>query len=80
MGCDDVRRVIYFFLDGELGDKKQRDLSDHLHLCADCEARTTVHRRLRAFICRRLQRANAPDGLKTRLSRSLRAFRTEWQQ
>jgi mycothiol system anti-sigma-R factor len=78
MICDDVKRVIYFFLDGELGENKRSDLSSHLNLCPDCERRTAIHRRLRQFVHHRIQRYQAPDHLKRRLTRALRAFRTEW--
>jgi mycothiol system anti-sigma-R factor len=78
MGCEDVKRVIYFFLDGQLGDRKQRDVKQHLGLCHDCEERTTLHRRLRDLVRRRLSVVSAPDKFKTRLSRSLRAFKAEW--
>jgi len=78
MGCEDVKRVIYFFLDGQLGDRKQRDVKQHLNLCADCEARTKLQRRLREFIRKRLCPIAASDRFKQRLSRSLRAFRAEW--
>ena len=78
MGCEDVKRVIYFFLDGQLGDRKQRDVKQHLNLCPDCEQRTKLQRRLREFIRKRLCSVSAPERFKTRLSRSLRAFRAEW--
>lgn len=74
MLCDDVKRVAYFFLDGTLDAKKRKDVSKHLHLCPDCEARTTIHKRIRLFLKKRLSRLTAPVRLKTRLSRSLRAF------
>lgn len=80
MLCDDVKRVIYFFLDGSLGKTKRRDFDEHLHLCPDCEARTTVNRRLRLFIKKRLTPEQAPVRLKTRLTRALRAFSTEWSR
>ena len=78
MLCDDVKRVVYFFLDGELGSTKQQDLTGHLSLCPDCEKRAAVHRRLRQFVRTRLEKVTAPDHLKTRLTRSIRAFRAEW--
>ena len=82
MLCRDAKRVVYFFLDGSLGERKKHDFDSHLRLCPDCESRTRVHRRLREFFQRRLQRLamNAPDRLKMRLSRSIRAFRTEWSR
>jgi mycothiol system anti-sigma-R factor len=78
MGCEDVKRVIYFFLDGQLGDRKQRDIKQHLNLCPECEARTNMHKRLREFVRRRLSSVSASEKFKQRLTRSLRAFRAEW--
>jgi len=78
MGCDDVKRVLYFFLDGTLGDKRRGDVNQHLNLCPECERRSRVHRRLRDFVRKRLGKVEAPVRFKTRLTRSLRAFITEW--
>jgi anti-sigma factor RsiW len=74
MLCDDVKRVVYFFLDGTLGDRRNHDVDEHLTLCPDCAQRTAIHRRLRAFVDRRLERLCAPDRFKIRLSRSLRGI------
>jgi mycothiol system anti-sigma-R factor len=74
MICDDVKRVIYFFLDGELGENKRNDLSTHLNLCPECDQRAVIQRRLRQFVRGRIERYQAPDHLKRRLSRALRAF------
>lgn len=78
MICNDVKRVIYFFLDGELGENKKKDLTSHLDLCTDCERRAAIQRRLRQFVQKRLHIDPAPDRLKRRLSRAVRAFRAEW--
>ncbi|TMC98450.1 MAG: zf-HC2 domain-containing protein [Chloroflexi bacterium] len=78
MGCDDVKRVLYFFLDGALGERKRRSVNDHLSLCPDCERRTRLHRRLRDLVQRRLTRVPASDRFKIRLTRSLRVFHVEW--
>lgn len=82
MLCRDIKRAVYFFLDGSLADPQQKDFSSHLRLCPDCEARTTFHKRLRTFLQKRLERINAsaPDRLKKRLTRSIRAFRAEWSR
>jgi len=74
MLCREVKRVAYFFLDGTLDEKRKRDFSKHLRLCPDCEKRTTIHRRIRNFLKKRLARLRAPARLKQRLRRSLRAF------
>jgi anti-sigma factor (TIGR02949 family) len=82
MLCRDVKRVIYFFLDGSLGERKQKDFDSHLRLCPDCDSRIKLHQRLRRFFRTRVERltVTAPDRLKMRLSRSIRAFRTEWSR
>jgi mycothiol system anti-sigma-R factor len=80
MLCRDVKRAVYFFLDDSLAEPTRNDLNSHLNLCPDCAARIRVHERLRNFLRRRMARLNveAPERLKTRLTRSIRAFRTEW--
>lgn len=79
MLCKDVKRVIYFFLDGSIDGDRSRDLSDHLKLCPECDTRSQIHKRIRSFVKRRLDVVPAPQHLRTRLTRSIRAFRTEWQ-
>lgn len=77
MGCQDVRRVIYFFLDGSLGDRKYRDIASHLNLCPECEQRRQISQRLRDFIRRRVARVAATERFKIRLERSLRGLRMD---
>ena len=73
MLCDDVKRVLYFFLDGSLGDSKRQSIEIHIHDCADCETRVTIHRRLRGFFRKRLSPVAAPEALRVRVVQSLRA-------
>jgi len=78
MLCDDVRRTVYFFLDGSLAEPRQKDFTAHIQLCPDCETRTKVHARLRVFIITRLRRDSAPERLKQRLARTFRAMNGDW--
>ena len=78
MLCDDVKRVVYFFLDGSLAEPRQQDYKTHLQLCPDCEARTKIHQRLRIFILKRLRPDSAPQRLKQRLARTFRAMSGNW--
>ena len=73
MLCDDVKRVVYFFLDGSLGATKKQAFEIHLKDCPDCEVRIVVHRKLRSFVRQRLGRVTAPETLRIRLSQNLRA-------
>ena len=77
MLCKDVKRVVYFFLDGSLGANKKKDVDSHLNLCPDCEARTKISGRLRNFFRKRMARIAASERFKTRLERTLRAVTTE---
>lgn len=77
MLCDDVRRVVYFFLDGSLGRKKLLEFESHLQVCRDCNSRIMLNRKLRAFIRERLTPLNAPEHLKIRLSESIRTAQVE---
>lgn len=72
MLCDDVKRVLYFFLDGSLGDQKRKNLESHLSDCPDCEIRVLIQRRLRGFIRKRLTPMTAPDTLRIRVVQALR--------
>lgn len=77
MGCDDVRRVIYFFLDDSLGESRKQDVGKHLDVCPECGQRARISKRIRDFFRRRIQRVSAPERFKTRLTRSIRAIRVE---
>ncbi len=74
MLCDDVKRVVYFFLDGSLGHQKQHAFEVHLSNCPDCEIRISIHRKLRSFFRRRLTPVAAPETLRIRLTQSLRSL------
>lgn len=82
MLCRDVKRVVSFFIDGSLGEQKRQDVDGHLKECPECVTRLQIERRLRTFVTSRFARLSesAPDRLRRRLSRSIRAFRTEWSQ
>ena len=74
MLCREVKRVAYFFLDGSLGSRSLKAVTTHLDLCPDCETRIRIQKQLRQFVRRRLDPLNAPERLKVRLTRALRAF------
>ena len=72
MLCDEYKRVVYFYLDGSLGQRKLIELQTHIELCHDCEERTAIHKKLRNFIRKRLAPMSAPEHLKVRVVQSLR--------
>lgn len=72
MVCDDVRRVVYFFLDGSLGEQKLLEFESHLQVCRSCDDRTTLSRKLRNLFRRRLTTVPASEQFKVRLTQTLR--------
>jgi len=72
MLCDDYKRVVYFFLDGSLSQRRVLELQTHISICHHCEERTTIHRKLRDFVRKRLAPVSAPEHLKVRLVQSIR--------
>ena len=72
MLCDEYKRVVYFYLDGSLGERKLLELQTHVEICHDCDERTTIQRKLRNFIRKRLAPVSAPEHLKVRVVQSLR--------
>lgn len=75
MVCDDVKRIVYFYLDGALSDKKRTDFSSHLDECPDCGDRIQIQKKLRNFVVNRLARRSAPDSLRARLLQRFASIR-----
>jgi mycothiol system anti-sigma-R factor len=67
MLCDDVKRFVYFYLDGQLGKQKASDFDSHIGACRHCDDRLTIHKRLRSFITRHLTGEPVPDRLRERI-------------
>lgn len=76
MICDDVKRIAYFFLDGQVAERKQQDIQGHLNACPSCDGRLTFHRRMREFLRRRLRRLAAPGALRERIQTALQSSRS----
>ncbi|MGA7616994.1 MAG: zf-HC2 domain-containing protein [Thermoanaerobaculia bacterium] len=71
--CDEVKRVAYFYLDGQLGRNKTDDFASHLKACGDCDGRIVIHQRLRRLVQHRLARSIAPTPLKDRVRQICRS-------
>lgn len=76
MVCDDVKRIVYFYLDGALSEKKQTDFTSHLDECPDCGDRIQIHKKLRNFVLTRLGRHLAPEALRTRIQQRFATLRS----
>ena len=70
VGCDDLKRIAYFFLDGELADEDCKTIQSHLDGCPPCCDRILIHRRFRLFLRQRLVAQPAPEELRQRIRAS----------
>ena len=48
--CEQVVRVLFAYLDGEMGDEQAREVDRHLALCRTCFSRAEFERRLRSHL------------------------------
>lgn len=67
MNCPEARFLLYAHLDRELTRKDAAGLSSHLAICAPCAARAESARGLAKVLRCRLDRASAPERLRTKL-------------
>jgi mycothiol system anti-sigma-R factor len=75
MLCNEVKRFVYFFLDGALNEEKAATLQKHIDDCPGCCDRVAVHRRLRVFLRARLCIETAPESLRARVHAGLAELR-----
>ena len=48
--CEQVVRLLFAYLDGEVGDEQRRDVDQHLVLCRSCFSRAEFEKRLRSHL------------------------------
>jgi mycothiol system anti-sigma-R factor len=80
MTCDDVRKFIQAYLDGELDGSEWAGLSEHLESCEACRREARAEERLRRAVKRALPVAPAPAALRGRVRAALEAEDAERQE
>ena len=73
MDCDQVRKLLDSYLDGELDLVRSLDLESHLEGCANCSAAHRAYIALRGAINSPAQYHRAPDSLERRIRSALRS-------
>jgi anti-sigma factor (TIGR02949 family) len=48
--CEQVVRLLFAYLDGEIGDEQRRDVDHHLARCRSCFSRAEFEKRLRSHL------------------------------
>jgi anti-sigma factor (TIGR02949 family) len=71
MSCDDVKKFIQAYLDGELDEHEWAALADHLESCVACRREALSEERLRRAVRSALPVSPAPASLKVRVRAAL---------
>jgi anti-sigma factor RsiW len=74
MRCDDLRKLISEYIDGELERELRVEFEEHLSHCERCQIVITTTRRT-ISIYQRTSRRRVPDETTRRLRETLRALR-----
>ncbi len=75
MKCEDARRLVHAWLDGELDAAERLEIEGHLGTCAACASRYRGERETQAAIRGQGVRYLAPQGLEWRIRRAVRGAR-----
>lgn len=73
MSCPELETRVPAYLDGELPEAAAREVAAHVAACPRCGPWYEEQRRLRAALRERLPTLRAPDALRVRIRRQLRA-------
>ncbi len=72
MNCNEVRKYLYAFADGELETPENLDVLEHLNMCPGCTQKINVQQRLRENIARVMSEVTAPPELRAAVITLLR--------
>lgn len=71
MDCQEVKKFLQVYIDGELDEEDRRVLEEHLAACPDCRASVEYDRRFRDAIRARVPKISAPDDFKQQLTEAM---------
>lgn len=70
--CQDAIATLYYFLDGELTDRRRQEIQQHLDECAPCFRAFGFEAELKALIAAKCQE-EVPESLRRRVAEALGA-------
>ena len=72
--CEKALQQIFQFIDHELGGDEREAMQRHLHTCKTCFSRAEFERRLKGKVGELRQEQDAPEVVRSRVSRLLKTF------
>ncbi len=73
MTCAAVRKFLYALADGQLADKANAQVSDHVKACSACSRLVGEHQSLRTALGRQIEAVPIPRGLEDRVRQAITA-------
>ena len=77
MNCNEFQDLITAEIDGELAEEFKSPLQEHLKNCANCRGEYDLELSTKAFLRRRLKRAETPAPLRQQITAELAAMAPE---
>ncbi len=75
--CEEVRRRLDAYVDGELSDEETRSVEEHLAACERCAEVLGFERALLDGLKKRIRETDLPPGLRERIGTALERDRAE---
>jgi len=69
--CQEVKKFLQVYIDGELDEEDRRVMDGHLAGCPDCRASVEYDRRFRDAVRARVPKVSAPEDFKQQLSEAM---------
>ncbi len=78
MDCQETRKFLQVYLDGELDEEERQQVEEHLSQCEPCRALSCYERRFRDAIRARVPRTLPSAGFRVQLREAMAGERQEW--
>lgn len=80
LSCDEVSRYLDAYADGELDNRLNIDMEEHLGRCRHCKSDLEAITAIKAVVRRHLNRPPLPEGLYERIEQALRLQTESWKE
>jgi anti-sigma factor (TIGR02949 family) len=76
--CQEIRKYLEVYLDGEFDDEDRHEVEAHLTNCFACQSHATYERRFREAVRARIPKSQIPEELQERITITTDKYCTSW--
>jgi mycothiol system anti-sigma-R factor len=70
--CSEVLSMVFFYIDGEIDEQHEVQVTTHLQECPPCEGEYAIERRVRSLVQRCCRGDGAPESVRERIITEIR--------